>query len=174
MTRKPRSHVKILVYRMWGIVQTRKRKRHTCTPSFTCILCINFHVVYILPTDTTGGWGAGFFNYKRLALGIQQLTTSRFSFWVIFYVTFLDVNECSIPDICPANFECKNLKFTYKCECRGGFKYQIKEKGKSKECVGEFQLAHNSHNIGQNYLHFTQKGLLFTTKLKKGDIKNQR
>jgi len=63
---------------------------------------------------------------------------SCFSFWVIFYVTFLDVNECSIPDICPANFECKNLKFTYKCECRGGFKYQIKEKGKSKECVGEF------------------------------------
>ena len=24
MTRKPRSHVKILAYRMWGIVQTRK------------------------------------------------------------------------------------------------------------------------------------------------------
>ena len=71
MTRKPRSPVKILVYRMWGIDQTRKRKRRTCTPSFTCILCINFHVVYILPTDTTGGWGAGFFNYKRLALGIQ-------------------------------------------------------------------------------------------------------
>ena len=63
------------------------------------------------------------------------------------------------------------MKFTYKCECRGGFKYQIKEKGKSKECVGEFQLAYNSHNIGQNYLHFTQKGLLFTTKLKKGRYK---
>ena len=139
-----------------GNCPNKERKRRTCTQSFTCILCINFHVVYILPTGTTGGWGTGFFNYKRLALG-TFLTKAywfrgwperrqhcvlwgkpRFSFWVICYVTFLDVNECSIPDICPANFECKNLKFTYKCECRGGFKYQIKEKGKNKECVGEF------------------------------------
>ena len=56
MTRKPRGHVKILVYRMWGIVQTRKRKRRTCTPSFTCILCINFHVVY---TSNRYNWRMG-------------------------------------------------------------------------------------------------------------------
>ena len=36
-----------------------------------------------------------------------------------------------MPDVCPANFECQNLPQSYTCQCRGGFKYEIKGKKKT-------------------------------------------
>ena len=54
-----------------------------------------------------------------------------------YSVSLPDANECTIPDVCPPNFQCKNLPQTYSCECKGGFKYEIKGKGPHKKCVGK-------------------------------------
>ena len=52
-------------------------------------------------------------------------------------LSYSDVNECSMPDVCPANFECQNLPQSYTCQCRGGFKYEIKGKKKDRKCIGK-------------------------------------
>ena len=39
----------------------------------------------------------------------------------MFFLTFVDLNECQSPDACGANNVCNNTIGSYRCECANGF-----------------------------------------------------
>lgn len=54
----------------------------------------------------------------------------------IAFFTYLDIDECAKPSICPENFQCENRPGRYECTCKDGY-----QKSVDSGCEGNFDLS---------------------------------
>lgn len=72
--------------------------------------------------------------------GHAQVSTSVYEMWrqwyeSIFYSSnYVDINECSEGNPCPANSNCTNTDGSFVCTCLSGFREQ--HDGSSPQCNG--------------------------------------